>query len=307
MKVTITGATGFVGTAVVNELLRRRHGIRVLARRPEAAVSRFNHPVEVAAGDILEPAKLAAAFAGAEAVIHLVGIIVENEGHSFDEIHRQGAENVVRAAREASISRYLHMSAMGASPDSPSEYSRTKAGGEEAVKSSGLDWTIFRPSIIFGPGDGFASLLARIIRTAPFFVPVIGPGTTKFMPVSVRDVARLFADALEKPEASRRAFEVGGPEVFTLNEIYREISAALGKPGKRLVHLPLWYGRLLATLMAALPNPPLTRDQLRSLSVDNVGDTGPALAVFGGAFRDFKSGIREYIHPPYRRDPTVGI
>lgn len=307
MKVAVTGATGFVGASVVNELLRRRHEIRVLARAPEAARSRFNHPVDVSPAEILDSSSLDRAFAGCEAVIHLVGIIVEDEGRTFDEIHRQGTENVLAAAQKAAVRKYVHMSAMGASLASPSEYGRTKAMAEEAVRRCRLDWTIFRPSVIFGPGDGFVTLLARIIRRSPLAIPVIGNGQTKLMPVSVRDVARLFADALEKSEASRGSFEAGGPDVLTLNEITREIAAALGKPGKPLIHLPLWYGSLLATAMKVLPHPPLTHDQLSSLAVDNVGDTGPTLEVFGGTFRDFKSGIREYVRPRSRHDPMVGI
>ena len=130
--------------------------------------------------------------------MHLVGIIHEKGDQTFDRVHREATENVLVAAQAAGAKRYLHMSAMGASEDSPSEYGRTKAAGEKAVRASSLDWTIFRPSIVFGPGDGFVSLLAPIVRSNPGFIPVIGPGTTKFQPVAISDVARLFADALEK-------------------------------------------------------------------------------------------------------------
>ena len=311
MRVAVTGATGFVGGYVVNELLRRGHAVRVLVRG-DASRSRFNRPVESAPGDITDPASLDAFASGCEAVVHLVGIIHEKGGRSFDQIHRQGTENVVVAATRAGVRKYVHMSAMGSSASSASEYGRTKAMGEEAVKRSKLDWTILRPSIVFGPGDGFVSLFAKIIRLNPGFIPVIGPGTVKFMPVSVRDVARLFADALEKPDAARRSFEVGGPGMFTMDEIYQEIAAALGKPGKPLVHFPLWVGGLIATAMSlaprwVLPKPLLTRDQLRSLSQDNVGDTSAAAAIFGPIERDFRSGIREYIRPKLRHDPTIGI
>ncbi len=307
MKVAVTGGTGFVGTAVVNELLRRGHRVRALVHRPGAAVSRFNHPVETFAGDILDPASLDRAFAGCDAVIHLVGIILEAGRRTFDEIHRQGSENVIAAAQKAGAKKLVHMSAMGSSLSSPSEYGRTKAMAEEAVRKSRLDWTIFRPSIIFGPGDGFVTLLARLIRLSPVVIPVIGSGETRFMPVGVLDVARVFADALEKPEASGRAFEVGGPDVLTMNQMIREIAVALGKTGKPLLHLPLWYARLLATAFRFLPHPPLTHDQLNSLTVDNVGDTEPTRAVFGGTLRSFAPGIREYVRPRSRHDPMMGI
>src|SRR6185503_2254356 len=129
---------------------------------------------------------------------------------------------VVAAAQAAGVRRLLHMSAMGSSEDSPSEYGRTKAAGEKAVRASRLAWTVFRPSIIFGPGDGFVSLLAPIVRKNPGFIPVIGPGTTRFQPVSIYDVTRVFADALEKPDTAGQTYEVGGTDVLTLDDVYRE-------------------------------------------------------------------------------------
>ena len=291
MKILVTGGTGFVGTHVVNRLLHRGHAVAVLARDPRKARNRFNRPVEIAEGSVLDRDQLAAAAAGRDAVVHLVGVINEKGGQTFDRMHREATENVVAAAKSAGVRRYLHMSAMGSSDDSPSEYGRTKAAGEKAVRASGLDWTIFRPSIIFGQGDGFVSLLAPIVRMNPGFIPVIGPGTTKFQPVAIEDVARVFADALEKPEAIGRAFEVGGPDVLTLNDIYREIAAAVGKPGKPLLHLPLWYGRVLAggfewlARRGVFADPPLTRDQLKSLGRDNAAEPmifGPAESSLAG-------------------------
>jgi len=314
MKILVTGGTGFVGTHVVNRLLQEGHAVAVLARSAEKTQNRYNRPVETVVGDVLDPESLDAALRGAgrDAIVHLVGIIDERGNQTFDRVHREAVENVIAAAHKAGVRRLLHMSAMGSSPDSPSEYGRTKAAGEAAVRGSGLDWTVFRPSIIFGPGDGFVSLLAPIVRGNPGFVPVIGNGLTKFQPVSIHDVARVFAASLGKPETVRQAYEVGGPEVFTLSAVYREIAAAVGKPGKPLVHLPLWYGRLLARLFEWLArrglfrHPPLTRDQLRSLSRDNAADTSATVAAFGGDWRRFGPGIREYLTTG-RHDPRNGI
>ena len=209
MKVLVSGGTGFVGTHLVNALLRRGHAVRVLARDPESTRNRYNRPVEAARGDVLDPVSLQAACSGREAVLHLVGIIAEKGDQTFDRMHREAVENVLAAARSAGVRRFLHMSAMGSAQEAPSAYGRSKAAGEKAVRASGLDWTVFRPSIIFGPGDGFVSLLATIVRRNPGFIPVIGAGTTSFMPVSVYDIARVFADALEKRETVGKAFEVG--------------------------------------------------------------------------------------------------
>ena len=316
MKILVTGGTGFVGTHVVNALLREGHAVAVLARRAESARNRYNRPVEVVAGDVLDAGSVARACAGREAVVHLVGIIWEKGAQTFDRMHREAVENVLAAARGTGIRRFIHMSAMGSSEDSPSSYGRTKAAGEKAVRESGLAWTVFRPSIIFGPGDGFVSLLAALVRSNPMFIPVIGPGTTRFMPVSVYDVARVFREALEKPDSAGKAFEVGGPQTFTLNEIYREIAAAVGKPRKPLVHFPIWWGRFLAGRFEWLARkgwidaPPLTRDQLRSLERDNAAeaaDIARTLAVFGGPWREFRPGIREYLAKAKRHDPRLGM
>jgi len=312
VRVLVTGGTGFVGTSVVNRLLEKGHAVSVLARDARKTRNRYNRPVETVSGSVLDPSSLAAAAAGQDAVVHLVGVINEKGEQTFDRMHREATENVVAAAKAAGARRYLHMSAMGSAEDSPSEYGRTKAAGEKAVRASGLDWTIFRPSIVFGPGDGFVSLLAPIVRLNPGFIPVIGPGTTRFQPVSVEDVARVFAESLERPETVGRSFEVGGPDVLTLNEVYREIAAAVGKPGKPLLHLPLWYGRILAAAFEWLArrgvftDPPLTRDQLKSLVRDNAADVSGTIAVFGGEWKRFRPGIREYLSTG-RHDPRSGI
>lgn len=309
----MTGGTGFVGTHLVNALQRRGHKVAVLARRAEAARNRYNHPVEAIAGNVLEPASLLSAAHGRDAIIHLVAVIHERGSQTFDAVHRTGTENAVAAAQASGVRRFLHMSAMGVAEDGPSVYSRTKAAGEKAVRGSGLDWTIFRPSLIFGPGDGFVSLLAPVVRRNPVFIPVIGPGTTKFMPVSVHDVARVFASALEKPETTGRSFEVGGPEIVTLNDLYRGIAAAVGKPRKPLLHLPLWYGRILArgfetaSRWGILPAPPVTRDQLASLSRDNTADVSETERVFGGPWQPWRDAIRESLGSGRRHDPRAGI
>lgn len=313
MRLLVTGGTGFVGTHVINALLRRGHDVAVLARRPESVRNRYNHPVEARPGDVLDPASLERAMAGREAVIHLVGIIHERGDQTFDRMHRVAVENMVAALRAAGVRRLLHMSAMGSAEDSPSEYARTKAAGERVVRESELDWTIFRPSIIFGPGDGFVSLLAEIVRHNPGFIPVIGSGTTRFIPVSVYDVARVFADSLEKPETVGRTYEIGGPRVFTLNEIYREIALAVGKRRKPLLHLPLWWGRFLAGRFESLarrgwiPAPPLTRDQLRSLARDNTADVSETVRVFGTEWRELRPGLLEYLHGSMKHDPRAGL
>ena len=313
MKLLVTGGTGFVGTHLVNALVRRGHEVAVLARRADHARNRYNRPVEPRRGDVLDAASLPAAIAGRDAVIHLVGIIHEKGNQTFDRMHREAVENVVAAMSASGVRRLLHMSAVGAAEDSPSEYGRTKAAGERVVRQSGLDWTIFRPSIVFGPGDGFVSLLAPIVDKNPVFIPVIGKGRTRFQPVSVYDVARVFGDALENPNTVGKTFELGGPDIFTLDEIYREIATVLGKRRKPLLHFPIWWGWFLARTFESLARrgwidaPPLTRDQLKSLSRDNVADVAETLAVFDGDWRELRDGMREYLTGGMKHDPRSGF
>jgi len=313
LKLLVTGGTGFVGTHLVNALVRRGHEVAVLARRADHARNRYNRPVEPRRGDVLDAASLPAAIAGRDAVIHLVGIIHEKGNQTFDRMHREAVENVVAAMSASGVRRLLHMSAVGAAEDSPSEYGRTKAAGERVVRQSGLDWTIFRPSIVFGPGDGFVSLLAPIVDKNPVFIPVIGKGRTRFQPVSVYDVARVFGDALENPNTVGKTFELGGPDIFTLDEIYREIATVLGKRRKPLLHFPIWWGWFLARTFESLARrgwidaPPLTRDQLKSLSRDNVADVAETLAVFDGDWRELRDGMREYLTGGMKHDPRSGF
>ena len=214
MKVLVTGGTGFVGRAVVAALAREGHQPMLLARRPETpAVRRLAAATGamVFAGDVVEPDTLTDAFAGAEAVVHLVGIIGECGPATFDRVHRTGTENALAAAREASgIRRFIHMSALGTRPRAASRYHQTKWAAEEAVRASGLDWTVFRPSVIFGPGDQFLNLFARMSRWTPV-LPLMGSGQGRLQPVAVEDVATAFARALTAPRAVGQVFDLCGP------------------------------------------------------------------------------------------------
>src|SRR6185436_7312964 len=169
MKVLITGGTGFVGRAIASELQRAGHEVHLLARgqsRTDMPSGR-KVPGQIHSGNILEPGSLPAAFSGMDAVIHLVGIISEAGEQTFENVHTRGTENVARAAQQAAVKRFLHMSALGTRPGAAARYHRSKWAAEELVRASGLDWTIFRPSIIYGPGDGFVNLFVKIICRSP--------------------------------------------------------------------------------------------------------------------------------------------
>jgi uncharacterized protein YbjT (DUF2867 family) len=302
VNVFITGGTGFVGQEIVRQLHAAGHAIRILARDPASPrvrefTSRFaahTHP-----GNVLESGSLEGGLSGIDAVIHLVGIISEFRRNTFENVHARGTEAIVAAARQAGVQRFVHMSALGARPEAKSRYHQSKWAAEEGVRGSGLDWTIFRPSIIYGPGDGFVNLFARMSRFSPV-LPVIGSGRTKFQPIAVEDVAAGFVKALEEPRSVGQMLDLCGPEVLTLEEILDLILEVTGR--KRLkLHLPFWLARgQAACLEFVFPRllgraPPLNRDQLIMLEEDNVGTSEPAMSLFGMRPGSFREGIAKYL------------
>lgn len=298
MKVCVTGATGFVGREVVRQLRAGGHNVRVLARRPDASAARRlagEGGVEWCRGDVLDEASLAGATEGSGAVIHLVGIISEVGRSTFENVHARGTENVVRAAQAAGVRRFVHMSSLGTRPDARSRYHTSKWAAEEFVRRSGLEWTIFRPSVIYGPGDQFVNVLARMSRFSPV-LPVMGCGTNKLQPVPVEAVAAAFVRALSEPRAVGQTYDLVGGEVFTFVELLDEILAVTGRRRFKL-HLPMPLARALAAVLEFVyPRllgraPPLNRDQLLMLEEDNVGNGREAVELFGLAIPQFREGI----------------
>ncbi len=210
---------------------------------------------------------------GVDTVIHLVAIIEESGGLTFDRVIRQGTENVVAAAQAAGVKRFIHMSAMGAQSNPAFPYLNAKWGAEEAVRGSGMDWTIFRPSVIFGPRDGFINVLADLVRKAPI-IPVVGSGQSKFQPVAVGDVADSFRRAVEDPGTVGQVYELGGAETYTYEQMLDAIAAELGTP-KRKVHVPVGLMKIVVAMSSPLPKslrPPVTSEQLKMLALDNCSD-----------------------------------
>lgn len=278
--VTVFGGDGFVGRYVVQALLRAGHRVRVASRNPKRgwflkAQANLGQIAYVAA-DITRPETLRHAVEGATAVINLVGILKGD----FDAVHRQGAANVAAAASAAGVGTLVHMSAIGADPESASAYGRTKGKGEAAVRAAFPAATILRPSIIFGREDQFINRFAGLIRMLPF-VPVIG-GATKFQPVFVGDVAHAVAAIVNDPQAhAAKTYDLGGPEVMTMTRINHWIAEATGRD-RPLFEVPDEVSGLLAMLTGWLPGAPITRDQWLMLQSDNVvGAKAKGLAALG--------------------------
>lgn len=298
MKVLVTGGTGFVGRSVLGQLHQSGHSIVLAARKPgDEGVQRLAaaRAVEVRAADVLDPASLAAAADGVEAVIHLVGIISEIGRNTFANAHVAATRNMLVAAQEAGVRRYLQMSALGTRPGAASRYHQTKWEAEELVRTSGLDWTIFRPSLIYGAEDHFVNLFTRLSRWSPC-LPVMGRGEAKLQPVGVDEVAVCFVRALELPATVGRTYDLAGAERLSFVEVLEAILEAAGRRRCKL-RIPLPLARLQATALEwVFPRllgraPPLNRDQLLMLTEDNVGDPTAAEAAFGLRFRGFRDGI----------------
>ncbi len=274
LRVLVTGATGFVGKAVVAELLRRGHSV--------FAGSREGKGLPGAAGvkaDVTSQASMLSAVnqVQPDAVVHLVGIIAEKGEQTFGRVHVEGTRNVLSAVPAGA--RYLHMSALGADPASNSGYSSTKGQAEQLVRASNLAYTSFEPSLIFGPGDDFfGRVLRNLVSQAPI-VPQIGDGQFPFRPVSLQDVAAAFAGALERPETERQTYQLTGPAEYTFRQLLQLELGALGKR-KPVVAVPLALMNLAVPLMQLLPSPPITKDQYAMLLEGSTADPEPARRAF---------------------------
>jgi len=302
MKVFVTGASGFVGQEVVRQLHEADYSIRILARNPNSRrvrVTMSRYRVEVHPGDILDAASLAGALTGVGAVVHLVGIISECGRSTFKSVHIRGTQEIVTAAQKAGVRRFVQMSALGTRPNAASRYHQSKWAAEELVRKSGLEFTIFRPSLIYGPQDEFVNLFAKIIRLSPV-VPLMGSPRAQFQPVSVEAVAEAVAKSLGEPRSIGHTYDLCGPESLTLSEIVSGIEDVLHRKRWKL-RVPSWLARCQATSLELLyPHllrraPPLNRDQLVMLQEGNLGDARPANELFGLRSVSFREGIARYL------------
>ena len=286
--ITVFGGSGFVGSQVVQDLARRGWRIRVAVRRPDRAyklqTSGHVGQIQAVRCDATDPAQVEAALAGADAAINLIGILYEGGGRSFKALHVDAARNIAAACAAAGVDRLVHISAVGANPESASRYAGTKAAGEMAVREVKPDAVVIRPSIVFGAGDGFLNRFAAMATMAPA-LPLIGGGKTRFQPVYVGDVAQAIARAVERTDAAGRTFELGGPAILTFKEVL-ELILRETRRRNGLIPLPFFAARGIGSL-AQLTGvvgiaPVLTRDQVVQLETDNVvADGAEGLAELG--------------------------
>ena len=303
MQVFLTGVTGFVGGYLLERLLAEGHSVTALVRDPNSQKagalmrqpSSANGQLKLVRGDVVEGSGLDDGVRGCNAVIHLVGIISEFGTETFERVHVRGTENVVHAAKRAGVKRFVQMSAIGARPDGISEYQISKYRAEETVRNSGIPFVILRPSIIFGPGDGFVNQMVQVMRSAPLIRPVVGSGRSRFRPIYVGDVARCFIDSLKNDGALGRIIHLAGTEELTFEELLNQIAECIGVR-KRPLHIPIPLMMLAAYVFSFLPvRPPITANQLAMLEEGSTADTKEMLQVFNFQPIGFAEGLRRYL------------
>lgn len=295
-QVCVIGGSGFVGSAIVRQLSLAGYCVKVLTRRREAS----KHLIllsnaTVLECDVMDDVALAAALKGMDAVINLIGILHDSKKASFKAIHAELPARLASLCGKLNIQRLLHMSALQASQQAPSAYLKSKAEGEQAVlqHADRLDVTVFRPSIIFGRGDGFINLFATLVKLLP--VILLAKPNAKFQPIYVEDVARAFVVALENVDTYGKVYNLGGPKVYTLRQLVDYVAGVLGKK-RMIIGLNNLLSYTQAFVMEMLPVKLMTRDNVRSMEVDSVCVTSFP------AFLDFEPTALESIVPDYLRD-----
>jgi NADH dehydrogenase len=280
MKILMTGGTGFVGSALARELKTMGHDVRLLVRRSSLDKVDPAAGFDVMPGDALDSHAMLKAVNGVHTVINLVGLLreVPAEGKTYEALHTETTYIIVDAARRAGVERMIQMSGLGARPDAPSRYHVTKYEAEEIVRKSPMRWTIFRPSVIFGPGDEFHAQMLELVHRP--VVPIIDGFKSQIQPVSLRNVVEPMSRAVTMPETQGRIFDVAGAERVVLNDLIQRIAR----------HEEIWMNNLKVSsrflkpavkMLQRFKSFPLTTDQLLMLLEDNVCDTKPFTDAFG--------------------------
>ncbi len=289
--ILVTGGAGYLGSHITRRLVQAGELVRVLVRDPARAEREGRLAgliMDWVSGDVTHPETLQPAMQDVQAVIHTVAVAIERDAATYEEINTQGTINVLEAASRAGIKRFINISQLGADPDLPYRFLASKGSAQRSVAQSDLDWTAFRPSVIWGPEDEFANTFARLIPITPIIFPIVGGPEARFQPVWVGDVAASVVKSLNDPGTFQKEFELGGPEVLTMEEIERRTLKALGA-GRLMIRFPMPLLKLAVGLMErVIPNPPVTSSLLELLAVSNV-TTQNALGYFVSEPRPFTS------------------
>lgn len=297
MNVLVAGGTGFIGLRIVDELLAKGgHHVRVMTRDPARARPRDG--VEYVRGDVSDATSLEAATRSIDVVVHAVQFPnhpVENprKGWTYEQVDGEGTERMVAAAVKNGVKRFVYLSGAGVRPGRTEPWFRAKDRAERAITASGIEYVILRPSWIYGPDDRSMNKFVAFVKYLPI-VPVIGSGQERVQALSVYDVAKVAAAAVDEPSAANRVFELGSSPPLTMDEILRTIMRVLGKR-KPLLHQPAWLVKIPASIIQYLPNAPLSPGAVDFITMDERVDPSDAEQVFGITFRSLEAGLREYL------------
>jgi uncharacterized protein YbjT (DUF2867 family) len=299
VMILVCGGTGLVGSAVVNELLKRGETVAVLGRDPEKVARAFSGAVEAREADVRSTETLVPAVTGADVVINAVQfptspIEVPRRGWTFEDVDYKGTVNQVNAAKLAGVRRFLYVSGVGVAPNAEKHWFRFKWMAEQHLAQSGLEWVAIRPTWVFGPRDRSLNRLLGFSKYLPF-VPMFGDGKQPMQPVFFEDLGRVITDAALKPEAANRVFEVGGPEVMSMNQVLETGLEVIGRK-RPILHHPIGIGKAIGTMAALLPiTPPLTADAVDFISEPAVADMTATNQVFSPRLTPLREGLLTYL------------
>ncbi len=296
--ILVAGGSGFIGSAVVRELRQRGEVVAVLGRDARRVRERFDADVEGREADVRRPETLGGALRDAETLINAVQFPnspIENRrrGWTFEAVDLNGTRNLIDAAKAAGVKRFVYLSGVGAGPDAPQHWFRFKWQAEQYVAAAGLEWSVIRPTWVYGPDDSSLNRILGFGRFLPF-IPMFGNGKQAMQPVFIDDVGRVVADAALRPEAAGEVFELGGPEVMTMDAVLKTALAVMGRR-RLLLHQPVVVGKIAGRLASLLPSPPLSADAVDFITQPAVADTSRLEQVLRPKLTPLREGLATYL------------
>jgi NADH dehydrogenase len=301
--VTVFGGTGFLGRRVVEHLRKHDFSVRIASRHPNRSRALFGSDdpqLQSVAADIHDQRAVADAFAGAYGVVNAVSLYVERGRSTFHSVHVEAARGVAARAQRNGVERLVQVSGIGADAASPSLYIRKRGEGELAVRAAFADAILMRPAVMFGPGDAFLTTVLALLRSLPIY-PMFGRGLTRLQPAYVEDVAEAIARALQQTERRAVTFECGGPRIYSYEELLRTVAREAGLM-PRLMPLPFAAWQALASISEVLPSPPVTRNQIDLMQIDNVASRDmPGFAELGISPHAVEQILREMLQAYFEK------
>jgi uncharacterized protein YbjT (DUF2867 family) len=301
--VTVFGGTGFLGRRVVEHLRKHDFSVRIASRHPNRSRALFGSDdpqLQSVAADIHDQRAVADALAGAYGVVNAASLYVERGRSTFHSVHVEAARGVAARAQRNGVERLVQVSGIGADAASPSLYIRKRGEGELAVRAAFADAILMRPAVMFGPGDAFLTTVLALLRSLPIY-PMFGRGLTRLQPAYVEDVAEAIARALQQTERRAVTFECGGPRIYSYEELLRTVAREAGLM-PRLMPLPFAAWQVLASISEVLPSPPVTRNQIDLMQIDNVASRDmPGFAELGISPHAVEQILREMLQAYFEK------